>query len=499
MTVNQLLNLFYNYVVSNKLLTTASANQYRYNYLPNLPFGIIDSTLNLWITYRGKSGKNYTSKYYESFNGLTPQPPVPNTECSLKNHRLYKYYEANIRGKNTTIATPAGYDYLQLIADFLDDGDLVYALTIVDIVLGIAEKANSQLPRGGGIKALSDGIAALKKLRIWLEFDKSLVQNVNPHSSLHSERKKIKIELIHKIDGAVALAREIGVDNFIQYAIDQCFFFEPKIVNDRMKDICDCVKSILYLYARKSTSFFMNTTVYNINSHGKYGQIGDGLNDATFKSRVNSENLSRIVLGLKEITVNSDTKHRLFTDPDPTYNITNYPIILDTDGNRELRSIINVDYTGYTISSGKDSIFQNYRISHVWGRAFDPRFFTNLWNVVLVPAWANDLLDKPNPVEGSLESKLKSTIQRICEVLYFGGIKNWSSINITQPSVINGGNDVVRPKSMANDVAPKKVINEENATKSKNAPKNPLPYLINIIEGKGSKTLGDIVKYAVYI
>lgn len=422
--------------------------------------------------------------------------------------RHHEFYRINHRsGVLPKNKNPKIDNFINTILEFINNGELLYALTVVDIVSVLVDRAiiHNSFIKATPCRVKTDWIYlrgsknALSLFKEYLELDKRFVQNVINPSGTVSLYADITKELFYKIDGAKALAREIGVDNFIQYAIDQCYFFEPKIVNDRMNDICDCVKSILYLYARKSTSFFMNTTVYNINSHGKYGQIGDGLNYATFKSHVNSENLSRIVLGLKEIIVNSDTKHRLFTDPDPTYNITNYPIILDTDGNQELRSIINVDYTGYTISSGKDSIFQNYRLSHIWGRAYDPRFFTNLWNVVLVPAWANDLLDKPNPVEGSLESKLKSTIQRICEVLYFGGIKNWSSINIPQPSVINGGNDVVRPKSMANGVALKNIINKENATNNKNAPKNPLPYLINIIEDKGNKTLGDIVKYAVYI
>lgn len=34
------------------------------------------------------------------------------------------------------------------------------------------------------------------------------------------------------------------------------------------------------------------------------------------------------------------------------------------------------------------------KISHIWGQAFRPYLFTSLWNVVIVPAYLNDLLDK---------------------------------------------------------------------------------------------------------
>ena len=119
---------------------------------------------------------------------------------------------------------------------------------------------------------------------------------------------------------------------------------------------------------------------------------------------------------------------------------------------------------------------QNYKISHLWGRAFDPRFFTNLWNVVLVPAWANDLLDKPNPIEGSLESRFKSSLMKICEVLYFGEFdsSNWASLKMEQPSIINDGIDIVRPM-------------------------NKKEYLINVILNKGTESVGNIKKHPVFI
>ena len=75
-------------------------------------------------------------------------------------------------------------------------------------------------------------------------------------------------------------------------------------------------------------------------------------------------------------------------------------------------------YTGYTVAEGIDSIFKNYIISHIWGKAYDPRYFTNMWNIVLVPAWANSLLDKDNADEGTLEYILKETIMKIIIKLY---------------------------------------------------------------------------------
>ena len=79
--------------------------------------------------------------------------------------------------------------------------------------------------------------------------------------------------------------------------------------------------------------------------------------------------------------------------------------------------------------------FSNYIISHIWGRAIDPRYFTSLWNIVLVPAWANHLLDKPNPAPSTLAAKFKDTLMEIC--IKYNGLREskygWGKIQMTQP------------------------------------------------------------------
>lgn len=464
----------------------------------SVPFDYIDIVLGRWIVL----SKN--EEYIAAHRSTTIK------KCSPKTYYIWKYYVDNIK---PIIQRGGTFDYLQLVVDFINDGDILYALTIVDIVTELTELANRykqeydalmpnpiSFPKNPTPKSkpkyFCDCRYALRLLRNWLQLENSFVQNVNPHSSLDPVRDAIRPELIYKIDGAIALAREIGVDNFIQYAIDQCYFFEPDIVKRRMSEICTCFLHHLYLYSRKSNSLFYDAADYLKHSNGKYGQIGDGISDVAFGKIIDTENLTKIVENLKEIAVNSKTKHRVFTDSDPQYKITSYPIIIDTDGNRELRNDIE-DYTGYTVSEGKASIFQNYRISHIWGRAFDPRFFTNLWNVVLVPAWANDLLDKPNPDKGSLESMLKSTIMRICETLYFnpGCIDNtrWTKLGLSKPSIINDGKDAVRPKKKVEGIEPKEIIRAEDA------PADVFPYFVNIIEDKVGKSVGNIVKYSVFI
>ena len=500
MTKEELLTGYKEYI---KTVPSINSSDSTYGtYLNKVPFDYFDKVMSYW---------KVTSKNREQIVGNTNS----DKECdSTRTYYLWQYFKDNIK---PILEKGDNFDYLELVVKFINDGDILYALTIVDIVTGISELANRfyyeykkkmsssiDLPKPKKISSETKYEYfiyckhALRLLRDWLQLNTSFVQNANPHSSLDDERNKIRPELVYKIDGALALAREIGIDKFIQYAIDQSYFFEPKIVELQMDEI---VKT----YTKKHENDDFDGQLYDLyarSSKNESLQKSDG-NSNDNESRRKKINIERSEKKLPEIKekLSKPVKFALFNDVAP-YAATKYPIVVDADGNRKLRDVIE-DYTGYTVSEGKESIFQNYRLSHIWGRAFDPRFFTNLWNVVLVPAWANDLLDKPNPSKGSLESKLKSTIQRICEVLYFRGINSWSSINIPQPNVINrdknGNDDRVWPNTIVTDVVPKNRIIDEDAVKIKNAPVKRLPYLINIIEGKGDKTLGDIVKYAVYV
>ena len=104
------------------------------------------------------------------------------------------------------------------------------------------------------------------------------------------------------------------------------------------------------------------------------------------------------------------------------------------NGNARVCQLIK-DRTGYALGATSDKKhFRNFIISHIWGHAIDPRYFTNLWNIVIVPAWANHLLDKDE--EGTLASTFKATIQKIITNLYFANI-NWASIQMTPPPSYN--------------------------------------------------------------
>ena len=74
------------------------------------------------------------------------------------------------------------------------------------------------------------------------------------------------------------------------------------------------------------------------------------------------------------------------------------PVLIDYDGNRNVRALINSE-SGRVISQGRNSDFKYATISHIWGNAFNPIFFTNLWNIVVVPTFLNPILDKSDELQ----------------------------------------------------------------------------------------------------
>ena len=116
-----------------------------------------------------------------------------------------------------------------------------------------------------------------------------------------------------------------------------------------------------------------------------------------------------------------------FYNSDINKDYKSIPIIKDSDGNKEVKNLIEKE-TEYTVSGGYDSLFQYYIISHIWGEAYDPRNFTNFWNIVIVPAWANFLLDKHGS-DDELTKKFINTFKAICIKHYKMEDMKWESID----------------------------------------------------------------------
>ena len=301
-------------------------------------------------------------------------------------------YEVSQFAKKAILHPTKSYDFIEAVDSLLKEGDYLYARTIVDGMSYIAEKFKKAIIAMTGTNTFNDKCSALKLFRKYLETDLSGLKVKGTYNN-NTYRNAINKPMLAKIDGIVALANEIGEDKFIKWAIEQSYFFDPDIVAERMnKLIKDLGNKTTPLPARKTTK------------NDKDAEEG------YFHSEIDGNTYY----------IDGDIK---------------IPVTLSKDGNDFVRSLISNE-TGFTVGAGKDNIFQNYIISHLWGRAYDPRYYTNFWNIVLVPAWANSLLDK-NGEEGSLASKLKATFMAISKKLYMAKGVNWNGLNMTEPQIPN--------------------------------------------------------------
>ena len=301
-------------------------------------------------------------------------------------------HEVSQFAKKAILHPTKSYDFIEAVDSLLKEGDHLYARTIVDGMSYIAEDIKKAI----GKNTFDNKCSALKRFRKYLETDLSGLKVKGTYNN-NTYRNAINKPMLAKIDGIVALANKIGEAKFIKWAIEQSYFFDPIIVADRMnKLIKDLGNKTTPLPARKTTK-----------------------NDKDAE-----EGYSHSEMGGNIYYIEGNIK---------------IPVTLSKDGNDFVRSLISNE-TGFTVGAGKDNIFQNYIISHLWGRAYDPRYYTNFWNIVLVPAWANSLLDK-NGEEGSLASKLKATFMAISKKLYMAKGVNWNGLNMTEPQIPNN-NDV---------------------------------------------------------
>lgn len=94
-------------------------------------------------------------------------------------------------------------------------------------------------------------------------------------------------------------------------------------------------------------------------------------------------------------------------------SLDNIKVELDKDGNYEVKGIIK-SLTDTSVSAGKNSDIKFGKISHIWGETSNPFFFTGLWNIVIVPAYFNDILDK----DGSSDPRIDMIIEQFKAVCW---------------------------------------------------------------------------------
>ena len=275
-------------------------------------------------------------------------------------------------------------------------------------------------------------------------------QNNNDDTVLMSVRESIN----KSQDGMKSLEMHLGEEDFVKLAIESSYFFSPDLVGERFEEIKD------YICMNKEVDPAFDKEQYKVKflpaRYSSKEDAEDGVHEPVVEE-------GKVYFKLQ------NAAQRLCVIYQEGARGKNKECGGNTcgggNGNARVCQLIK-DSTGYDLGATTNKKhFRNFIISHIWGHAIDPRYFTNLWNIAIVPAWANHLLDKDET--GTLGSKLKATIQKIISELYDFDNLDWPSIQMTPPSYNN-----------------KEVISGR--------------YQINIIEQKsGNAPLGKISKVSI--
>lgn len=176
--------------------------------------------------------------------------------------------------------------------------------------------------------------------------------------------------LIESIVGDANASLEQRMYKLAEHMVEHSFFFPKEIVDEQHKKMISALKNKEALPARYS----------EVDECYCYA-------DGTMPKFKNKD---EAVKGTK-LSKTSDVFFKIVDSI--------IPVKIDKDGNYYVRQLIT-ETTGHKISQGATSTITYATISHIWGNAFNPIFFTSLWNIVIVPTYCNPILDKDDKSQG---------------------------------------------------------------------------------------------------
>ena len=314
------------------------------------------------------------------------------------------------------------YLYLDLIGVFAIENDRLY-------VNALFEEWKAEIDEKNNLKTTLNRLSYLQKYRQFVETivygkkrlskeDNEILNEIR--NVLPSVRDSINNSQNPKVDGMDSLIEYISTKQFIKLAIESSYFFSPKLVKERVDEIKD------YINMHKKVDPAFSAGNYKVKYlPARYSEANGG--------HERDESAGEVYFKLP------NASQRLCVIYQEGARGKNKECGGNTcgggNGNARVCQLIK-DRTGYDLGTTTNKKhFRNFIISHIWGHAIDPRYFTNLWNIVIVPAWANHLLDKDE--KGTLASTFKATIQKIITELYDFNNFDWASIQMTPPSYNN--------------------------------------------------------------
>lgn len=217
-----------------------------------------------------------------------------------------------------------------------------------------------------------------------------------------------------------AMTEEERFNALAQYMISQTYFFTPESVNHRHQEIINVLRDNTKLPSRFSTqqSAYFDSL-----------ELGRVL---TFRDSKHAHKMS----ALQNVFYNRGRGRRILVE-------------IDRDNNSAVRALIE-SVSGARIGCGRArNNIQSAVISHVWGNANHPVFFTNLWNIIIVPDYLNAILDKNENAcakdSGSrLVNYIKAYYKKLCYEKYDveGKINDYEELGLCVRDLVAQDGDV---------------------------------------------------------
>ena len=314
-----------------------------------------------------------------------------------------------------------GYLFLDIIGRFAKENECFYVDALFQEWKSFIEKTFKDKERSNHLSYLNKYKEFVDNICNGTISLSTSGQDNNDDTVLMSVRESIN----KSRDGMKSLEMYLGEEDFIKLAIESSYFFSPSLVEKRFEEIKDYIckeqtKDIKDPGVGERCKVHYLPARYTAKEDANGVKIQKRDNDGLVFFMHNSQPLCIIY---QENARKKDKE-------DCSENTCG-----GGNGNARVCQLIK-RCTGYALGDKADERnFKNCIISHIWGNAIDPRYFTNLWNIAIVPAWANHLLDKDET--GTLGSAFKATIQKIIIDLYKLDDNNnydWKSIEMDAPT-----------------------------------------------------------------
>lgn len=276
---------------------------------------------------------------------------------------------------------------------------------INDLTYSVKDERDNTPPRhnipiNGNIR---NGSATLKQaVNLYIEFEKDFLEE-NHETEVFREDEEVEENEDGFKNGFNSLYNLIkSEDEFLDFFVRNTLFLNPEYIKNQADEMLLKIETGSKLPVR----FSLKMKEY-FKSESK--------RVSTIKNRRDAVNYSR--------------DFEFFSRIRPEIKVE-----FDSTGNKFVVDEIE-KYTNCRVSTSQSHII-NYSISHVWGKTYDPLFFSSLWNIVLVPSYLNPIMDKPKH-QHELNGQIQSLIRSICIQLY-----NPNSL-LNEPSLVDEENSAI--------------------------------------------------------